>query len=105
MRWTTTRSAEKKILVSFAEPDGDIKAVVRKKILHYRQLYVDRPDPIAFMPVVVDTSGSIYDDFLCLLFLYVHRAASPLPNDIPRNPVTFVFFTLCVYPILRGQLV
>ncbi len=36
------------------EPDGVIKAVARKKILHYRQLYVDHPDPIAFMPVVVD---------------------------------------------------
>jgi hypothetical protein len=38
--------------------------VVRKKILHYRQLYIDRPEPIAFMPVAVDTSGHIYDDFL-----------------------------------------
>ncbi len=26
------------------EPDGVIKTVVRKKILHYRQLYVDHPD-------------------------------------------------------------
>jgi hypothetical protein len=43
-----------------------IKAVARKKILHYRQLYVDRPDPIAFMPAAVDTSGRIYDDFLRL---------------------------------------
>jgi hypothetical protein len=37
------------------EPDGAIKAVARKKILHYRQLYVDCPDPIVFMPVAVDT--------------------------------------------------
>ena len=41
------------------EPDGDIKVVDRKKILHYRQLYIDRPEPIAFMPVAVDTSGRI----------------------------------------------
>ena len=40
---------------------------------HYRQLYVDRPDPIAFMPVAVDNSGRIYDDFLRLLFLHDHR--------------------------------
>ena len=46
------------------EPDGAIKAVARKKILHYRQLYVDHPDPIAFMPVAVETSDRIYDDFL-----------------------------------------
>jgi hypothetical protein len=26
---------------------------VRKKILHYRQLYADKPDPIIFLPVTV----------------------------------------------------
>jgi hypothetical protein len=78
------------------EPDGSIKVVVRKKILHYRQLYVDRPDLIAFMPVSVDTSDRIYDDFLHLLFLHAHREAR-------RNPTTFVFFALRVEPILSGQ--
>jgi hypothetical protein len=68
------------------EPDRVIKTVVRKKILHYRQLYVDHPDPIAFIPVVVDTSGRIYDDFLRLLFLHAHREASALANDIPFIP-------------------
>ena len=67
------------------EPDGSIKVVARKKILHYRQLYVDRPDPITFMPVAVDTSGRIYDDFLRLLFLHDHREASALTNDIPEE--------------------
>jgi hypothetical protein len=67
------------------EPDGTIKTVARKKILHYRQLYVDRPDPIASMPVAVDTSGRIYDDFLRLLFLHAHREASALSNDIPES--------------------
>jgi hypothetical protein len=28
------------------EPDGVIKVVVRKKIIHYRQLYIDRTEPI-----------------------------------------------------------
>jgi hypothetical protein len=37
------------------EPDGVIKVVVRKKIIHYHQLYNDRPEPIAFMSVEVDT--------------------------------------------------
>jgi hypothetical protein len=50
------------------EPDGSLKVVARKKIIHYHQLYIDRPEPIAFMPVAVDTSGRIYDDFLRLLF-------------------------------------
>jgi hypothetical protein len=86
------------------EPDGGIKAVTRKKILHYRQLYVDRPDPIAFIPVEVDTSDRIYDDFLRLSFLHVHREASAsIERHTGRYPTTFVFFALCFYPILRGQ--
>jgi hypothetical protein len=67
------------------EPDGTLRVVVRKKIIHYHQLYIDRPDPIAFMPVEVDTSGRIYDDFLRLLFLHAHREASALTNDIPES--------------------
>jgi hypothetical protein len=67
------------------EPDGTLKVVARKKIIHYPQLYIDRPDPIAFMPVAVDTSGRIYDDFVRLLFWNAHREASALTNDIPRH--------------------
>jgi hypothetical protein len=69
------------------EPDGTIKVVSTKKILHYRQLYIDRSEPIAFIPVGVDTSGRIYDDFLRLLFLHAHRESSALANDIPIPPV------------------
>jgi hypothetical protein len=61
----------------------NLMEVVRKKSIHYRQLYIDRPDPIVFIPVVVDTSDRIYDDFLRLLFLHAHREASTLTNDIP----------------------
>ena len=32
------------------EPDGDLRTMVRKTILHYRQLYINRPDPVAFIP-------------------------------------------------------
>ena len=56
--------------IGVPEPDGTLRVVDRKKIIHYRQLYIDRPDPIAFMPVAVDTSGRIYDDFLRLLLLH-----------------------------------
>ena len=49
-------------------PDGALKAVARSKIIHYRQLYFNRPDPIAFMSVTVDTSGRIYDDFSRFFF-------------------------------------
>ena len=73
------------------EPDGVLKTVARKKIIHYHQLYIDRPEPIAFMPVVVDTSDRIYDDFLRLLFLHAHCEASALANDIPEESGHFRF--------------
>ena len=38
------------------EPDGALREEARRKIRHYRRLYIDRPDPIAFMSVAVDTS-------------------------------------------------
>ena len=59
--------------------------MVRKKILHYRQLYLTRPDPIVFSPVAVVTTGRLYDDFSRLLFLHAHREASALANEIPEE--------------------
>jgi hypothetical protein len=96
---TNTRSSD-----GVPEPDGAIKAVARKNILHYRQLYIDRPDPISFMPVAVDTSGRIYDDFLRLLFLHAHREASALANDIPEESGHFRFLraTCLANTKLRG---
>ncbi len=78
------------------------RVVARKKILHYHHLYIDRPDPIAFMPDEVDTSGRIYDDFLRLLFV----------GDIPCLPEC-VFSTIltgplyipfCVYHVHKRQM-
>ena len=85
------------------EPDGSIKAVARKKILHYRQVYVDHPDPIAFMPVAVDTSGRIYDDFLRLLFLHAHRESSALANDIPEESDHFPFLRSACLTNIKGS--
>ena len=79
------------------EPDGALRAVARKKIIHYRQLYIDCPDPIAFMPVAVDTGGRIYDDFSRLLFLHAHREASALANELPEESDQFRFLrTSCL---------
>ena len=39
------------------------------------------------MPVTVDTSGRIYDDFSRLLFLHTHREASALANELPGESV------------------
>ncbi len=41
------------------ESDGDLRTVTRAKIRHYRQLYINRPEPIAFMSVAVDKSGRV----------------------------------------------
>ena len=51
---------------SVPESDGVLRTVTRKKILLYRQLYLDRPEPISFLPVVVDTSDRVYD-YSCML--------------------------------------
>ncbi len=72
------------------ELDGVLREVVRKKILHYRQLYINRPDPISFLPVVVDTTGRLYDDFSRLLFLHAHREGSALSNEIPEESGQFI---------------
>jgi hypothetical protein len=60
-------------------------------------LYIDRPEPIAFMPVAVDTSGRIYDDFLRLLFWHTHREASVLANDIPGGIRSLSFSSRCLF--------
>jgi hypothetical protein len=73
------------------ELDGALREVVRKKILHYPQLYISRPDPISFLPVVVDTTGRLYDDFGRLLFLHTHREASVLTNEISEESDQFRF--------------
>ena len=49
------------------ELDGALQKVARDKIRHYRQIYLDKPDPIDFMPVAVDTLDRVYDDFKRLL--------------------------------------
>jgi hypothetical protein len=67
------------------------RTVTRKQILHYHQLYFDRPEPIACLPVAVDMSVCIYDDFSRLLFLYVHREVSTLVNEIPEKSGQFRF--------------
>jgi hypothetical protein len=67
------------------EPDGALKTVARPKIRHYRQLYLNPQDPIAFIPVSVDTSGRVYDDFSRLLFPHAHREVSALANEIPEE--------------------
>ncbi len=85
------------------EPDGSLRTVSRAKIHHYRQLYINRPVPIAFMPVPVDTVGRIYEDFSRLLFLYDHREASTLANEIPEESEQFRFLHTACFPNIKGS--
>ena len=85
------------------EPDGSLREVARTKIRHYRQLYINRPDPIAFMPVAVDTSGRIYDDFSRLLFLHAHREASALDNELPEESDQFRFLRSVCFANIKGS--
>ena len=86
------------------EPDGVLKTVVRTKIIHNHQRYLNRPDPIVFMPVTVDTSGRIYDDFSRLLFLHAHRETSALVNELPEESDRFRFLRAVSLANLKGSL-
>ncbi len=85
------------------EPDGALRAVVRKKILYYHQLYINRSDPIAFMPLSVDTSDRIYDDFSRLLFLHANREASAVTNEIPEESDQFCCLRVACYTNIKGS--
>jgi hypothetical protein len=85
------------------EPDGAFREETRTQIRHYRQLYINRPDPIAFMPVTVVTSGRVYDDFSRLLFLHAHREASALANEIPEESEQFRFLRAACYANIKGS--
>jgi hypothetical protein len=55
------------------------------------------------MPVAVDTSGRIYDDFLRFLLLHAHREASALSNDIPEESGHFRFLHAACLPNIKGS--
>ena len=67
------------------DPDGTLKEVDRIKIRHCRNVYLNRQDPIAFIPLAVDTAGRLYDEFIRLLFLNVHREVSTSANEFPEE--------------------
>ena len=74
------------------QPDGVLNNEARIKIRDYRQLYADRPDPIVFLPVVVNTSGRVFDTFVRLFFLYQYREASILAGELPEESEQFRYF-------------
>jgi hypothetical protein len=84
------------------DPDGALKDKVRIKIQHYHNIYLNRPDPIAFVPLTVDTTGRLYDDFSGLLFLHAHREASALTNELPEDSDQFRFLRAVCLTDLKG---
>jgi hypothetical protein len=76
---------------------------VTSKIRHYRQIYADRPDPIVFLPITVRTSGRVYEDFVRLFFLHVHREASILAGELPEESEQFRFLRASRLANLKGS--
>jgi hypothetical protein len=83
--------------------DSKLRTVPKAKIRHNRHLYINRPEPIAFMPVAVDTSGGVYDDFSRLLFLHAHREASALANELPEESEQFRFLRASCLANIKGS--
>ncbi len=73
------------------QTDGVLNKTVRMKIRYYRQIYVDRPHPIVFLPIAVSTSGRVYEDFARLFFLHAHREVSILTGELPEESEHFRF--------------
>ena len=84
------------------DPDGAIKEVSRIKIRLYHNLYLNRPDPIVFLPMAVDTTGGLYDDFIRLLFLHSHHEASVLDNELSEESERFRFLRDSCFANLKG---
>ena len=60
-------------------------------------------DPIPFMPVAVDTSSSIYDDFSRLLFLHAQSASSVLTDELQEESGQFRFLHTTCLTNLKGS--
>ena len=86
---TNTRSSD-----GVPDPDGTLKETVRIKIRC--------PDPIGSIPLTVDITGHLYDDFIRLLFLHVHREASVLTNELSQESDQFRFLRAVCFANLKG---
>ena len=54
--------------------DQSLNDAAADKIRKYRADYNDRPpSAVSFIPAIASTSGRLHSEFVCLLFLQVHR--------------------------------
>jgi hypothetical protein len=84
------------------DPHVVFKEVTRIKIRYYRNLYLNHPDPIAFIPLAVDTTGRMYDEFIRLLVLHSHRETSALTNELSEESDQFLFLHVSCFANLKG---
>ena len=73
------------------DPDGSLKEVARIKIRHYRNIYLNHPDSIAFKSNIL------------LLFLHDHREESALANELPEVSDQFRFPRASCFTNLKGD--
>jgi hypothetical protein len=65
--------------------------------------YYRSVDNIGFLPVVIDTTGRLYDDFSRLLFLHTHRETSALTNEKPEESDQYRFLRAACYTNIKGS--
>ena len=65
-------------------------------------LYLNRPDPIVFIPLTVDNTGRLYDDFVSFLFWYAHREVSSLGTELSEESDQFRFVRSECFAHLKG---
>ena len=88
------------------DPDGTLKATVRIKIRHYLNLYLNRPDPIDFIPLSWWTVQGACMTSLLGCFSYMLTVKHRLwQMSCQRNRTSFVSFELRVSLISRVLLV
>ena len=63
----------------------------------------DKPEPIIFLSVVVNTSGRVYADFVRLFFLHTHRETSILSGELPEESDQFHFLRTPHLVNLKGS--
>ncbi len=80
-----------------------LNKTTRLKIRHYRQIYVDSPDPIVFLSITVSTSGHVYEDFTRILFLHSYREVSILAGELPEESEQFRFLRASCLANLKGS--
>ena len=58
---------------------------------------------MGFLPLVVNTSGRLHEDFIRLLFLHAHREASAMAHALPEESDQFRLLRAACLAHLKGS--